>query len=80
MPAKPESLPHPRIGVVPYGMSSVTLPNKIYPPDQWAELGRRLTATYPAVLHLGAKADGLLMPTRKDQPPPSLKYFEQSQK
>jgi len=25
-------------------------------------------------------ADGLLMPTRKDQPPPSLKYFEQSQK
>ena len=25
-------------------------------------------------------ADGLLMPARKDQPPPSLKYFEQSQK
>jgi hypothetical protein len=25
-------------------------------------------------------ADGLLMPARKDQPPPDLKYFEQSQK
>jgi len=25
-------------------------------------------------------ADGLLMPTRKDQPPPDLKYFKQSSK
>jgi hypothetical protein len=25
-------------------------------------------------------AEGFLMPARKDQPPPSLKYFEQSQK
>ena len=25
-------------------------------------------------------ADGLLMPTRKDQPPPDLKYFKQSAK
>ena len=25
-------------------------------------------------------ADGLLMPTRKDQPPPDLRYFAQSQK
>jgi hypothetical protein len=23
-------------------------------------------------------ADGLLMPTRKDQPPPDLRYFKQS--
>jgi len=25
-------------------------------------------------------ADGLLMPTRKDQPPPDLRYFKKSQK
>jgi hypothetical protein len=25
-------------------------------------------------------ADGLLMPTRKDQPPPDLRYFRQTQK
>ena len=25
-------------------------------------------------------ADGLLMPTRKDQPPPDLRYFKQPQK
>ena len=25
-------------------------------------------------------ADGTIMPTRKDQPPPNLKYFEPSQK
>jgi hypothetical protein len=24
-------------------------------------------------------ADGLLMPTRKDQPPPDLRYFKQTQ-
>ena len=25
-------------------------------------------------------ADGKLMPTKKDQPPPDLKYFKQTQK
>jgi hypothetical protein len=26
------------------------------------------------------RADGLLMPAKKDQPPPDLRYFKQSQK
>lgn len=61
-----ESLPRPRIAIVSHGKASVNLPNKIYPPDQWAELGGMLVDAYPAVLHLGSSEDGPLMPGALD--------------
>jgi hypothetical protein len=30
--------------------------------------------------HYFLSAEGMLMPTRKDQPPPDLRYFKQTQK
>ncbi len=53
-----ERLPRPRVAVVTHGKSSVRLPNKIYPPDQWARLSALLAARFPTVIQLGAKQDG----------------------
>jgi ADP-heptose:LPS heptosyltransferase len=56
-----EALPHPRIAIAPWGKGSVVLPNKLYPDDQWLELGHLLTSTFPSVLHLGTKKEGPLI-------------------
>jgi ADP-heptose:LPS heptosyltransferase len=53
-----ERLPRPIVAVVTHGKARVNLPNKIYPPDQWAELAARLAREYPTVLQLGSREDG----------------------
>ncbi|MFN3652277.1 MAG: glycosyltransferase family 9 protein [Armatimonadota bacterium] len=61
-----ERLPRPRIAIVPHGKASVHLPNKLYPGDQWAELGALLVREFPTVLHLGTQKDGPLIPGARD--------------
>ena len=55
-----ERLPRPRIAMVPYGKSTVRLPNKVYPADQWSELTARLAGIGGSLLHLGTRRDGPL--------------------
>jgi ADP-heptose:LPS heptosyltransferase len=61
-----EALPRPRIAIVPFGKSSVRLPNKIYPADQWSELTRLLGTLEGTLLHLGTKKEGPLAPNAVD--------------
>ena len=61
-----ERLPTPRIAVSPQGTSDVRLPNKIYPADQWLELGKRLVELPGSVLHVGSSKDGPLLPGSLD--------------
>jgi len=61
-----ERLPRPRVGIVPHGKSSVHLPNKIYPAEQWGPLGALMAAEFPSVLHLGSGKDGPLIPGAHD--------------
>src|SRR6185503_14914092 len=59
--AELERLPRPRIAISPHGTTDVRLPNKIYPADQWLELGTRLVALPGSVLHVGSSRDGPLL-------------------
>jgi len=61
-----ESLPRPRIAIVPNGKPGVRLPNKIYPADQWAELARLLVQGPGSVIQVGARKDGMLLPGTRD--------------
>lgn len=56
-----ERLPRPRIAVAPHGKQNVRLPNKIYPADQWHELGRLLRPVAGSLIHLGTRKDGPLL-------------------
>lgn len=55
-----EALPRPRIAIVPFGKSSVRLPNKIYPADQWSALTQLLGTLEGSRVHLGTRAEGPL--------------------
>ena len=51
--------------------------------DQWIRVGEFSCAEHNDHARIGGEAyflsaDGLLMPTRKDQPPPDLRYFKGS--
>lgn len=61
-----EALPHPRIAIVPFGKSTVRLPNKIYPADQWTELTRLLRGLGGTLLHLGTRREGPLAEGARD--------------
>lgn len=61
-----EALPRPRIAIVPFGKSTVRLPNKIYPADQWTELTRLLTGIGGTLLHLGTRREGPLAQGAED--------------
>jgi len=53
-----EALPRPRIAIVPFGKSTVRLPNKIYPADQWQELTKLMGSLGGSLLHLGSRQEG----------------------
>ncbi|MCC2672624.1 MAG: hypothetical protein K0Q72_5096, partial [Armatimonadetes bacterium] len=55
-----ERLARPRIAIVPFGKSSVRLPNKIYPADQWTALTRELGKIGGSLVHLGTREEGPL--------------------
>jgi ADP-heptose:LPS heptosyltransferase len=64
--AELDALPRPRIAVVPFGKSTVRLPNKIYPADQWRELTRLLRGLGGSLLHLGSCQEGDLAEGARD--------------
>jgi ADP-heptose:LPS heptosyltransferase len=64
--AEIEALARPRVAVVPNGKPNVRLPNKIYPADQWAELGALLGQAAGSLLQVGASQDGPLLPGAAD--------------
>jgi ADP-heptose:LPS heptosyltransferase len=56
-----EALPRPRIAVVCHGKAGIRLPNKLYPLDQWQDLGRLLRAHPATLIQLGSSKEGPLL-------------------
>jgi hypothetical protein len=81
------NLLHDDITVIDHGLTHPWTVNKIYrrnanPRPIWIEY---ICAEGQQLVHIGDQgymlsADGYLMPTKKDQAPPDLKYFKQTQK
>ena len=81
------NLLHDDITVIDHGLTHPWTVNKTYrrnanPRPIWIEY---ICAEGQQLVHIGDQgymlsADGYLMPTRRDQPPPDLKYFKQTQK
>jgi hypothetical protein len=81
------NLLHDDLTVIDHGLTQPWTVHKTYrrnasPRPIWIEY---VCAEGQQLVHIGTQgymlsADGYLMPTRRDQPPPDLKYFNQTQK